>query len=122
MRIRSKYKGNIDVLGQGGVKIQNKIAYDVIENGPSLISQKQTVEGLYSIYMKNLDVVCSSADLILISLGRITRTLEPLFAAYPEMTTRLLRYFAVIDDTAVQIKNSAIKMKQLIDEFVSQYS
>jgi hypothetical protein len=65
-------------------------------------------------YVKGLDEVCSSLDLCLVSLDRLTKIIEPVFAGCPGTANLLLRYFSLIDDNAARIKNNAIMMKQAI--------
>jgi hypothetical protein len=63
---------------------------------------------------KNLDEICSSVDLLLVSLDKLTKIIEPVFVSYPETANLLLRYFSSVDDNVVRIKNNAIRMKQTL--------
>jgi hypothetical protein len=66
--------------------------------------------------IEHINLICSSADLLLVSIDKLTKNVRQVLGDCPQTVNLLLEYLPLIDGIAIQIKNKAVQMKQKVDK------
>jgi hypothetical protein len=100
------------VMSQGGIKMQSGSGAGV-QNEFTPVSGCPVNEVLDTkSVVEHINGICSSADLLLMSLNKLPKRVRQVLGDCPETVNLFLEYLPLLGDIAVQIKNKAIRIRE----------